>query len=127
MEPVTVTDPKFWTLADQILDATLGTSPTRSIVTRRSSTSQIYQYFRENLTKVIGSSMGARLQAKQSQQQPTATHIAQAGRRELYRDWELAALMGYSQVYTEAGIPKIWGIFKCPRNVLTTARNYWQG
>ena len=70
--------------------------------------------------------MGAMLQAQQIQQQPTATPIAQAGRREFYSDWALAALMGYAQVYTEAGIPNIWGNFKCPRNLLTTARNYWQ-
>ena len=44
VEPVTATDPKFWKWADQILDATLGTRPTRSIVTRRSGTSQIDQY-----------------------------------------------------------------------------------
>ena len=54
----------------------------------------------------MGSSMGAILQAQQSQQQPTATHIAQAGRRGIYCDWSMAALMGYAQVYTEAGIPK---------------------
>ena len=45
VEPVTITDPKFWKWADQILDATLGTKPTRSIVTRRSGTSQIDQSF----------------------------------------------------------------------------------
>ena len=45
VEPVTVTDPKFWKWADQILDATLGTRPKISIVTRRSGTSQIDQYF----------------------------------------------------------------------------------
>ena len=75
----------------------------------------------------MGSSMGEMLQSQQIQQKPTATPIAQAGRREFYSDWELAALMGYSQVYTEADIPKIWGNFKFSRNVLTTARNYWQG
>ena len=52
------------------------------------------------------------LQAQQNQQQPTSTPIAQAGRRELYSNWALAALMGYAQVYTEAGIPKIWGKFQ---------------
>ena len=45
VESVTITDPKFWKWADQRLDATLGTIPTRSIVTRRSSTSQIDQSF----------------------------------------------------------------------------------
>ena len=48
------------------------------------------------------------LQAQQSQQQPTATPISQSGRREFYSDWALAALMGYAQIYTEAGIPRIW-------------------
>ena len=47
VEPVTVTDPKFWKWADQRLDATLGTRPTISIVTRRSGTSYIGQYFWE--------------------------------------------------------------------------------
>ena len=44
--------------------------------------------------------MGAMLQAQQIQQQPTATTISQSGIREFYRDWALAALMGYAQVYT---------------------------
>ena len=52
------------------------------------------------------------IKAQQRQQQPTATPIAQAGRREFYSDWALAALMGYAQVYTEVGIPKIWGKFQ---------------
>ena len=39
VEPVTVTVPKFWKWVDQILDATFGTSPTRSIGTRSSGTS----------------------------------------------------------------------------------------
>ena len=100
VEPVTVTDPKFWKWADQRLDATLRTRPTRSVVTRGSSTSQIDQSFRENLTKVMGSNTGSMLQAQQIQHQPTATPIVQAGRREFYRNWALAALMGYAQVYT---------------------------
>ena len=29
LEPITVTDPKFWKWADQRLDATLGTRPTK--------------------------------------------------------------------------------------------------
>ena len=41
VEPVTVTDQKFWKWADQRLDATLGTRPIISVVTRRSGTSQI--------------------------------------------------------------------------------------
>ena len=49
MEPVTVTDPKFWKWADHRLDDALGTRPTRSIVTRRNGTSQIDQSFWENL------------------------------------------------------------------------------
>ena len=106
VEPVTVADPKFWKWEDQRLDATLGTRPKRSVVTRGSGTSQIYQSFWEILTKVIGSSMGGMLQTQQRKQQPTATPIAQAGRREFYRDWALVALMGYAKVYTEAGIPK---------------------
>ena len=60
----------------------------------------------------MGSGMGAVIQEQQSQQQSTATPIAQAGCRELYSNWALAALMEYSQVYIEAGIPKIWGNFQ---------------
>ena len=67
VEPVTVTDPKFWKWEDQRLDATLVTRLTRSVVTRRSGTSQIDQSFWENQTKVMGSSMGAMLQAQQIQ------------------------------------------------------------
>ena len=109
VEPVTVTDPTFWKWADQILDATLGTRPTISVATRRSGTSQIDQSFWDILTKLMGSSMGAMLQAQQSKQQPTITPIAQAGKREFDSNWELSALMGYTQVYTEAGIPKKLG------------------
>ena len=84
MEPVIITDPNFWKWAEQRLDATLGTRPTLSIVTIRSGTPQIDQYLWENLTRVMGSSMGAMIQAKKIQQQPTATPISQAGRREFY-------------------------------------------
>ena len=39
VEPVTVTYPKFWKWESQILDATLGTRQTISVVTRVSGTS----------------------------------------------------------------------------------------
>ena len=52
------------------------------------------------------------IQAQHIQQKPTATPIVQVGRREFYNNWALVALMGYAQVYTEAGIPKIWGEFQ---------------
>ena len=71
------------------------------------------------------SGMGEMLQAKQIQQKPNATNNAQVGRREFYIDWALTVLMGHAQVYTEICIPRIWGKFKCPRNVLTTDKNYW--
>ena len=48
----------------------------------------------------MGSVIGVILQAQQIQKQPTATPSAQAGCRDFYRDWALAALMGYGQVYT---------------------------
>ena len=60
----------------------------------------------------MGSDMGAMIQAQQSQHQPTATPSAQGGRREFYSDWELAAMMGYAQVYTETGIPRTRGKFQ---------------
>ena len=60
----------------------------------------------------MGSGIGAMLQAQQIQQQPTDTPSAQTGRRQFYSDWALAALMGYAQVYTESGIPRIWGKFQ---------------
>ena len=65
------------------------------------------------------------------QQQPTATPIAQAGYGGFYRDWALAALMGYAQVYTGDGIPNIWGKFQMPkecddsRQELMTGMMYW--
>ena len=34
------------------------------------------------------------------------------GRREFYREWSIAALIGYAQVYKESGIPTIWGKLK---------------
>ena len=45
VEPVTVIDSKCWKWSDQILDDTLVTRPTRSIVTRRSGTSHIDKSF----------------------------------------------------------------------------------
>ena len=45
VEPVTVTDPKFWKWSDQRLDDKLGTRPTRSVVPRGRGTSQIDQSF----------------------------------------------------------------------------------
>ena len=111
VETVTSTDPNFFKWADQRLDDTLGKRLTRYPVTDRGGTSQIDQYFWENLTRVMCSGMGEILQAKQIQQQRTATHSAQVGRRDFYSDWSLTALMGYDQVYTETGIPRIWGKF----------------
>ena len=71
------------------------------------------------------------LQAQQSQQQPTATPIAQAGRREFYSNWALEEVTGYAQVYTETGIPKFWGNFQmskeCADNCheLLAGMMYW--
>ena len=56
--------------------------------------------------------MGEMLQAQYIQQKPTVTSSAQAGRRDFYGDWALAAMMGYAQVYIETGIPIIWGKFQ---------------
>ena len=95
VEPVTAIDPKFWKLADQLLYATLGTRPKRSPVTNRGGTAQIDHYLWENLTKVMGSGIGAMLQSQYIQHQHTSTLSTQAGCREFYRDWELAELMGY--------------------------------
>ena len=109
----------------------MGTRPTISVVTRRSVTSQIYQSFWENLTRVMVDGMGEMLQSQQIQQQPTATPIAKVGRREFYRDWSLAVLVGYAQVYTESGIPIIWGNFQMSkecadnRQELLAGMMYW--
>ena len=79
----------------------------------------------------MGRSMGAMFQVQQSQHQPTVTPILQAGRREFYIDWELAALMGYAQVYTETSIPKIWENFQMSkecadnRQELLAGMMYW--
>ena len=43
VKSVTGTDPKFWKWADHLLNATLGTRPTRSPVTNRGGTSNIDQ------------------------------------------------------------------------------------
>ena len=96
MGPVTTKDPEFWKRADQRLDARLGTRPTRYLVTERSGTSQIDQYFWEKLIRLMGSGMEEMPQAQQIQQQPTATPSEQSGRREFYSDWALAALMLYA-------------------------------
>ena len=111
VDPVISTDQKFWKWADQILDATLVTRPTRYPAMVRVGTSNIDGSFWENLTTVMVSGMGAMLQAQHSQYQPTATPSAQAVHREFYSNWALEAMMGYGQVYTESGIPGIWGKF----------------
>ena len=67
LEPITVTDPKFWKWADQRLDATLGTIPTRSVITRGSGTSHIDQSFREGCGKKHGGNASGATK-------PTATH-----------------------------------------------------
>ena len=84
VEPVTVIDKLFWKWADQILDATFRTRPTRYLVTDIGGTSQIDQSLWENLTRVMVSSMGEMIHAPQIQQQPTSTPSAQAGHREFY-------------------------------------------
>ena len=71
--------------------------------------------------------MGAMLQAHQSQHQPTAIPILQAGRREFYSDWVLAALMGYAQVYIEAGIPNIWGDFQIMKECADNRQELFAG
>ena len=75
--------------------------------------------------------MGAMLWAQKIQQQPTTTSISQARRRKFYIDWELAALMGYAQFYTEYGIPIIWGEYQISkecddnRQELLAGMMYW--
>ena len=81
VEPFNVTDQNIWKWSDQRFNATLGTRPTRSLITRRSGTSQIDQSFWEKLTRLMDSGMEEMLQAQQIQQQPTAASISQAGRR----------------------------------------------
>ena len=71
------------------------------------------------------------IQEQKRQQKPTATPIAQAGRRGLYSNWALAALMEYDHIYTEDGIQRIWGRFKmykeCDdnRQELLAGMMYW--
>ena len=80
VDPVIATDPKFCKKTDQRLDDTLGTSPTRSPVTNRGSTSKIVKSFWEDLTRVMGSGIGAMLLVQQSHQQPTSTPSAKVRR-----------------------------------------------
>ena len=124
---VTATDPKFWKWADQRLYATLGTSPTRSPVTSRGTTAQIDQSFWENMTKLMGSGTWTMLQAQPSQQIPTATIIAQVGCRYFFSDWAITALIGYVQVYTETGIPRIWGRFQIPKECVNNRQQLMEG
>ena len=75
VEPVTIIDPKIWKWEYQRLYAALGKRPTILVVTRRSGTSQVDQFFWGDLTKFMGGSMGKMLQAQQIQQQPAATPL----------------------------------------------------
>ena len=131
VEPVTATDPKCWKWEDQRWDVPLGRRPTRSLVTERSGTSQIYQSFWGKLTRKMGSGMGEMIQAQLSQHQTTATPSAQAGLREFYSDWALTELTGYAQVYTETGTSRIWENFQISkecvdnRQELLAGMMYW--
>ena len=87
VEPVTTIDPKFWKWADQQLDDTFVTRPTRSAVINRGGTANIDQSFWEKLTKVMGRGIVAMIQVHHSQHKSTATPSVHAGLRELYRDW----------------------------------------
>ena len=73
------------------------------------------------------SSMGEMFQAQQRQHQSTSIPIAQAGRREFYSDWSLAALRGYAQIYTEAGIPKIWENFQISKECADKRQEFLSG
>ena len=54
-----------------------------------------------------------------------------SGRREYYSNWALSEMMRYTQVYTEAGIPNIWGNFQMSkecaynRQELLAGMMYW--
>ena len=111
--------------------AILGTRPTIYLVTNRGGTSHIDKSLWENLKRVMVSGIGAMNQAQQSQHQPTASPIAQTGHREFCSDWALVALMGYAQVYTETGIPRILVKFQMSkecadnRQELLAGMMYW--
>ena len=70
----------------------------------------------------MGCGIGAMIQAQQSHQKPTSTSSTQAGRREFYSNWVLAVLMGYDQVYTESGIPRIWGKFQISKECVDNSQ-----
>ena len=80
---------------------------------------------------MVGSAIGAMLQAQHSQQHPTAAPNSQVGRRGFYSDWAIAALMGYDQFYTDSLIPSIWVKFQMSKEFadisqeLLTWMIYW--
>ena len=85
----------------------------------------------EIFTTVMVRNIGDMIQAQQSQQKADATPSAHAGRKGLYSEWALVSLMGYDQVYTEIGMPIIWGRFQIykeysdNRQELMTGMTYW--
>ena len=73
--------------------------------------------FWAQLSKTMGSTFGSAVQVHQGQQQQAAaTANANVGRRDVYNDWALSALMGYSNVPTERGIPRVWGKFQMSKD-----------
>ena len=127
VEPLTVIDAEFWAWVELRLDATLGARPVP--VTHQTGGGQppMDPAFLAQLSKTIYSTFGAAVQVHQGQQQQSAeTANAIIGRRDVYNDWALSALMGYSNVPTERGIPRVWGNFKCPRIGRTIAKKLWK-
>ena len=102
------------------------TMPTIFLVTDRGRTSQIDHYFWENFTRVMGRGMGAMLQANiaNSNPLPPLVHRWYAGISTVIGHWQ--SWWGMPRSTQKLASQEFGGIFKCPRNVLTTVNNYWQ-
>jgi len=117
VEPLTVTDAEFWAWVELRLDATLGARPAQAVQHSGGGQPQMDPAFWAQLSKTMGSTFGAAVQVHQGQQQQAAaTANANVGRRDVYNDWALSALMGYSNVPTERGIPRVWGKFQMSKD-----------
>ena len=103
-----MTDAEFWAWVELQLDATLGARPAQAVQHSGGGQPQMDPAFWAQLSKTMGSTFGAAVQVHQGQQQQAAaTANANVGRRDVYNDWALSALMGYSNVPTERGIPRV--------------------
>ena len=92
---------------------------------------QMNAVFWGNMINILGTSIVALPDQHPHQQQPVSTQSFQTGSRDNYNDYELAALMGYANVFNTSEISRIWGKFQQSKELvdnrqkLNKGMEYW--